>query len=173
MMSNLEALDDRVRELANLRKQLQEVKYQEELRENIYMSSGAYADFLDAHTERIKVEQRVRDAETWVRSMAVSTYNDTKEKKFPGVSIGVGTKMTYDAALALEWCKERLPEALAIIPKTFEKVAEIMKPDFVKFTDEPSARIAKDLSEFLDMEDVESYPADHVEPYGHGGPSTE
>lgn len=151
-MSGTEALDDRVRELANLRRQLELAKSVEEMREEDYMQTPQYHAFVEANNTRKKIADQVATADALVRSMAIAEYNETKEKKFPGVSVFTSESMTYDTALALEWCKERLPEALTIIPKTFEKVAEIMKPDFVKFTDEPKARIASDLSAFLEGE---------------------
>ena len=149
-MTAEDVLDDRVRELANLRRQLEEVKAQEALREDIYMRLPEYADFMTAQLERVNVEARIRDAETWVRVAGLALYEATSEKKFPGVTIKMFKTIKYEPQDALEWCKEKYPEALTFQKNMFEKAAEVLKPTFVKFGEEPRVTIASDLSLFLD-----------------------
>lgn len=145
-----EELDDRVKELANFRRQLGEVRAQETIREMVYLGTQEYADFEFAQAARRKLEERVMDAEARVRSLGIDLYAETGEKKFPGVTVKVYETMKYDMALAKAYCMERYPEALSVIKKDFEKLAGVTKPKFVKFEEEPRVAIDSDLSKFLE-----------------------
>lgn len=149
-MSDIDALDDRLRELANLRRQLVLAKEIEREAESAYQQTPEYQKFMERNKLRGLLAAQERVAYDLVCDVAKRLYKDTGEKKYPGVSVVVEKSMTYDMEAALAWCKERLPEALTVVKPTFEKVADIMRPDFVTFDEQPKARVASDLSAFLE-----------------------
>jgi hypothetical protein len=59
------------------------------------------------------------------------------------------TKIEYDTARALTYAREHLPQALKLDAREFEKVAKVLKLDFVTTHEEPQATIATDLSKYL------------------------
>lgn len=150
-----EQLDDRIRELANIRRQLLLAKELEREAESDYYKTPEFQKFAERNKLRLLLTSQERVAYDLVCDIAKRLYKATGEKKYPGVSVITEKSMTYDMEKALEWCKERLPEALTIVKPTFERVAEIMRPDFVEFDEQPKARVASDLSGFLEDEDDE------------------
>lgn len=154
-MSDIEALDDRLHELANLRRQLALAKELEQEAESAFQKTPEFQKFGERNKMRLLLVAQERVAYDLVCDIAKRLYKDTGEKKYPGVSVVMEKSMTYDMEAALAWCKERLPEALTIVKPTFEKVADIMRPDFVTFDEQPKARVASNLSEFLEDTDAE------------------
>ena len=95
----------------------------------------------------------VLSAETEVRDQALAAYATTGDKApHPAVKIKIYTMLDYEPADALDYAREHLPQALEVIKRTFEKAAKVLELDFVDFTEEPRATIARDLSEYLPQE---------------------
>ena len=93
------------------------------------------------------------DLEAEVRKRALAAYEETSNKApHPAVKVKVYTVLDYEPADALDYAREHLPTALELIKRAFEKAAKVLELDFVDFTDEPRATIARDLSEYLPKE---------------------
>ena len=101
-MSNLDALDDRVRELAGLRQQLSLARQIEADYISNFMQTELYMKFLAMQETRKRIEAQMNTAEEQVRQMAVVLYGKTGEKKFPGVSIKEYVVSQYDEAQAID-----------------------------------------------------------------------
>lgn len=92
--------------------------------------------------------------ETDLRTATLETYAETGNKK-PHSALGVRevTKLEYDADVAVAWCMHRLPAALKLDARMFEKhakaVSETDPVKIVKITQQPQATIASDLSAYL------------------------
>jgi hypothetical protein len=87
------------------------------------------------------------EAENALRRLALEKYLASGEKKFPGVSVKVGRKVTYVYEDAESWVKTHMP-ALLILDKTaFEKyvLSAHKPPPVVKIEDDPKTAIATKL----------------------------
>lgn len=102
------------------------------------------AELIKNHTD---AETKVADLETKLRSAIVELYNAQGDKTIksgiiPGWGVQVGTKFEYDAEKAIAWAVEHKHlELLKLDAAAFKKIAEVTKPDFVTFKEEPTARI--------------------------------
>lgn len=95
----------------------------------------------------------MHEVEKEIREGAINEFLVSGNKKpWDGIGIRETTKIDYDEKLATEWCKHRLPEALTIEKKKFEKFVGTFDqedlPAFVSITKVPTATIASDLSEY-------------------------
>lgn len=151
-MSKIEELDDRLRELALLRQMFSEhLESTSRLREG-WSESPEYKAWQASAIEDDVISRKVGEAEAEVRRLAVLSYEQSGEKKYPGVTVKIYNEMYYDMELAKMYCVERFPEALSVVKKTFERLAEAARPKFVTFKDVPRAAIDSDLSKFLEGE---------------------
>lgn len=95
-------------------------------------------------------KDHVAIAEAATRKQALSIYEETGDKApHPAVPIKMYTVLDYEPADALDYAREHLPKALKLVKRTFEKAARVLELDFVDFTQEPHATIARDLSKYL------------------------
>lgn len=91
--------------------------------------------------------------ESAVRGMALVEYEMTGDKKpAVGVSVVLTKKFAIDDVAGLKWAKDHgmclIPEALDV--KAVQKMATVTPLPFVTVTEEPSVRIASDLTKALD-----------------------
>ena len=132
-------------------------KYERELTEVNEAIQERYGAMLERARDLLyAAEADVANAETDVKKLAVAAYEATGNKKsHPAVPVAIYTILDYNMLEALEYCQERLPGAVKwskpVLDKSaFEKAARILMPKFVTVTEEPCARIARDLSEFIE-----------------------
>lgn len=75
------------------------------------------------------------------------------KKPHPALSVREVTRLEYDADIARAWCTHKLPKALKLDVRLFEKHAKAIGDtspiEFVNITKEPQATIATDLSDYL------------------------
>lgn len=102
------------------------------------------AELIKSYTD---AETKVTDLETRLRSAIVELYKAQDDKTIksgiiPGWGVQVGTKLEYNAEKAIVWAVEHKHLGLLKLDATaFKKIAEVTKPDFVTFKEEPTARI--------------------------------
>lgn len=97
-------------------------------------------NFGEAKSKTIELEASVREAV--VKLYEAQEDKTIKSGTIPGWGVQVGTKLEYDPAKAIAWAVEHKHLGLLKIdPTAFKKLAEVTKPDFVTFKEEPSARI--------------------------------
>ena len=84
-------------------------------------------------------------SEEQLRQEAVAVFNSTGERKpVTGVEVKMTTRLEYPANKALEWAISK-KVCLLLDSKTFEKLPEGVRPDFVVEHEEPKAYISKNL----------------------------
>jgi len=85
---------------------------------------------------------------------AASAYWLASADKHPheAVNVRVLTVLEYGEPQALTYAREHLPQALKLDRREFEKVAKVLKLDFVATREEPQPTIATDLSRWLTLE---------------------
>ena len=91
-------------------------------------------------------------AEAALRALILAHYELTKEAKpAKGAEVKMQKGLTYDAAAAFSWAKEKgmalLPESLDVA--AFEKIASVSDLPFVTKTETPQAQIATDMDKAL------------------------
>lgn len=96
--------------------------------------------------------QACAESEEAARALTVALYQTTGDKApAEGAAIRLTTKLAYDDADALAWAKQT---GMALIPesldrKALEKIAKASQLPFVTITQEPSATLASDLTQYL------------------------
>jgi hypothetical protein len=141
------ALRDQLRRLADAR--ANHVSLVDELTARRAAFDLANNYLLDGIAE---IGSMIATAEADVRALAVSTYGMTGDKKpAPGVEIVLASKMDYPEGEAFAWAQQT---GMALVPqsldrKAFEKIAKATPLPFVIYRQEPSVRIATQLSAAL------------------------
>ena len=88
-------------------------------------------------------------AEVTLRDMTLAAYHKTGDKHpVPGVDVRLIQQMNYDTAEALTWAMDKRL-ALKLDVNAFEKVAKVIRLDFVTIIEMPQATIASDLDAVL------------------------
>lgn len=89
------------------------------------------------------------EAEAGLRQVALDRYRATGEKKFPGVSVKVGRKVTYQYEEAEAFVRAQMPALLILDKKAFETYALSAKtpPRCVTIEDDPKTAIATKLED--------------------------
>lgn len=112
--------------------------------------------FVKAAQERVKeISSEEARLETQLRDLAVEIYlQDSSTKKLNEyVSIRENTELVYSKEQARNWAQDKLPQAITLDTKIFEKYARAVEDvsplDFVQYDKRPTAAIAKDLSKLL------------------------
>lgn len=103
-----------------------------------------------------KIEPEIKALDSEIREGAIAKFaTDGNKKPWDGIGIRETTKVDYDKALAFDWCKTNLPDALIIDKKKFTKVIVAMDgagadlPEHITVKTVPTATISKDLSAYL------------------------
>ena len=92
-------------------------------------------------------------AEELVREAALAVHLDTGTKKpHAAVEVVLSTVLDYEEGVALDYCREHLPHALKLDKRTFEKAAPVLGLGFVAIRQEPTTRIKRDLSAWVEDE---------------------
>lgn len=145
-------IDELVSALAEARKKYEFFKAERMMmleyvtKSDMYLEVEGFEEDAKKHSAQLEEQLRTRAIE--------QLYKETKEKKFPGVSIRVMQKMKYDSGVALTWCWDNLKKAVSLNKTEFEKLAKNAEGldglNFVERYEEPSAAIDSDLSGFLE-----------------------
>ena len=103
---------------------------------------------------RAKCTNEMNRLDAAIREAAVKVYRESGSKKpHPAVQIRVAKSYFYPEAAAIEWCKQKLPDALKVVLDSglFQKAVMLLpnRPDFFEVKEEPKAAIATDLSGYL------------------------
>ena len=118
----------------------------------IALDNSFQAEHLRAGQDRLRqVKSQIAEVAKIVREKAVTTFRETKNKHpHPAVTVALYTVLRYPAAKALAWACEHLPAAVKLIKAKFEKVAKEAELPWVTISKEPRAKIASDLSKYLE-----------------------
>ena len=148
----MEALPMTVREqIAQRSREVQEAR-------TLYASHKADLDkeramFNESHAGQIALVKETGEMmafrESDLREYAVRVYLDTGDKH-PGAGVNIKdiVKLQYDVTDALKWAKHH-DVALVLDKGTFEKIAKVTPPEFVRTVIEHQATIATDLDKAL------------------------
>jgi len=110
------------------------------------------AEHADVIAEAARAKAALAESEANARALIVAIYETSGDKKpAEGASVRLTTKLTYTDEDALAWCRET---KMALIPesvdrKALERIAKVTPLPFVTITEEPSATLASDLSQYL------------------------
>ena len=100
--------------------------------------------------EFVHAHEMEGETEATVRELAVDFYNTTGDKRaHEVVTVKVYDVLEYDPTVALNYCREHLPNALKLDARAFEKAAKAIPLAFVEIVETPKATIASDLSAYL------------------------
>ena len=147
-------IDERVRVLAQARSE--EARFAQMVanleaeltRSPLGQTLAVAKDFLSA------ARLHMNDAEVVVREAAIGVYLDDGTKKpHTAVEVVLSTVLDYEEGVALDYCREHLPHALKLDKRTFEKAAPVLGLGFVAIRQEPTTRIKRDLSAWVEDED--------------------
>jgi len=96
--------------------------------------------------------RRGRESEdATLRDLLLQAHEIHGEKKpHPAAYVKITQRAQYDRGLALQYCREHLPNALSYDKRTFEAVAKAAGLEFVSWSEEPQTFIAQDLCKYLD-----------------------
>jgi hypothetical protein len=104
---------------------------------------GAYEYLGAVRKEKNELEARVRAA-------SIEVFLVTQDKRpAPGILIRRNGGAIYSQNDAKDWCLAHFHDGLRLDKRPFEKAAKVMKPEFVTFTDNYTATIARDLGKAL------------------------
>lgn len=111
-------------------------------------TQGMHFQLCTAHVES---EQKVlTEAEDQLKSAVLEVYEETSERKpITGTEVKIFKSLRYDAAKALEWCREKATGLLIVNKKPFEKTAVEMGAP-VEVIEIAKCTLAKDLSSYLE-----------------------
>lgn len=141
-------LASRVADLARLRSGLAKSKaLLKERRESFETENAGLIEYITKVQEPI-----VAAAETAVKAVALSLYNENGEKKLSeGVEVKVFKSYAIDERAALVWAKEK---QLCLVPESLDltavrKLASVTPLPFVSISEEPKVQISSDLSKLV------------------------
>lgn len=149
-------LQDKLRQLAELNRSLEENQVWLETKEENLKRLPEYQDVESVRNERDNLKAEIDTVRAEVNALTLESYLLTDNKKpAPGVGIRIVKTMEYSEQVAFDYCFGNLHEALKLDKRTFEKYAkgvQDVKPlDFVTFDEKVTATIASDLTEYLDV----------------------
>ena len=136
----MEELKEQIGIVVEARRKAMELKSQRDtLLEDWNKANQELFDALtQAGAEVAEVEQKLRE-------LTLEDYALTGNKApMLGVGIRERTVLTYDGKVAFDWAKAH-KMALKLDVPSFEKIAKVSPPEFVKITTEPQATIATQL----------------------------
>lgn len=118
--------------------------------ERLLQDTKEYRGLMVDKQGRAEAQARVDELTAQVRGEALEAYAVTGNKRpWPGVQIKAYTRVEFDEAEALEWCRERAPALLKLDVPRFKRAAPHVKGAPVTTTQEYRATLARDLSGYL------------------------
>jgi hypothetical protein len=147
-------LEQKLKSLAELQKELEEAQAWEEARREKLEALPEYQAVEKIKEARLQLISQIDEQRRENNELTLKAYQETGEKNpASGVGIRVYSRFDYDEGKAFDYCRGRLPAALKLDKRKFEKyvkgVQEVQPLDFVEITDDPRPTIASDLSEYL------------------------
>lgn len=117
------------------------------------------AEIQAQYGERLELAQKylstaridVADAEAKLEKAVSDQYKvDGNKKPHPALMVKIYTVLEYDPGVALDYCRQHLPNAVKLDKAQFEKVAKVAGLHFVEAKDDPRLTIARDLSQWIE-----------------------
>lgn len=151
-----EMLQQKLKELAELYLGLEIIKTAEQSQDEKVKALPEYQALENIREGKKQQESDIENLRAEVKNLTMEAYLETDNKKpAPGVGIRVLTKYEYDETKAFDYCLHDLPEALKLDARKFEKyvkgVQDVKPLPFVSVEEYPTATIASDLTEYLDV----------------------
>jgi vacuolar-type H+-ATPase subunit I/STV1 len=148
-------LQDKIRELAELRKTTEHKQELMETRFEAVKASPLYHEFAEEEAAVKELQEQMQALRSEINALTIAAYQQTGDKKPTfGVGIRVGKSYIYDQDVAKSYCLAELPEALRLDTRTFVKyvkgVQDVKPLNFVTVEEKITATIASDLSEYLE-----------------------
>lgn len=153
-------IEEKVSQLAVLRRQAVDLKALTEEAEIEFKTTPEWIRAEQRGAQYRGLTDRVKLLEEEIRIAAIDQFITTGSKHpHPGVEVKEITEVEYDPDRAKQYCIEHLPSALKLVTGEFERVAKVIKPDFITINVLPRAEIRKDLSSWANETD----PSDGVD----------
>ncbi len=136
--------------LASKRQEIDEMEeqrkgYQAELEQSLTFKKIQQIDEVLA-----QLQTEVKEFDEAVRKTAMNEWVKTSEKQLPGCTVGLYKVLAYDEGEAIKFCMAQdFVDGLSLKKTKFKELANVMKPSFVRFSEEPRVKINKNLTEFL------------------------
>lgn len=148
-------LQEKLKSLASLRRDLEENEAWREAKFEKVKALPEYQEFEKLRQERSDIADKIEALRSEINKLTLQAYQETGEKSpANGVSVRVYTNYSYDEEKAFGYCRGRLPAALKLDKRKFEKyvkgVQDVQPLEFVAVEEDPRPTIASDLSEYLD-----------------------
>jgi hypothetical protein len=148
-------LQEKLKSLAELNKALEENEAWREAKFEKVKALPEYQEFEELRQERSDIAEQIDNLRNEINELTLKAYLDTGEKNpASGVGVRVYTNYVYDEDKAFGYCRSRLPAALKLDKRKFEKyvkgVQDVQPLEFVEVKEDPRPTIASDLSEYLD-----------------------
>ena len=144
-------MDDNIKALAHQRRdgELLEQNKAELLRK--LENCPLWQSYLEVQTKIIDNKAAKATLEAEIKAGAVDTFDGENKNPHPMVSIGEYSVLEYEDTEALAYCIEHnMPSLVNLNKSAFNKAAKAGIFEFVTIKKEPRARIAADLSTYLD-----------------------
>ena len=144
-------LDEKVRELARQRAGIDELKERIALKEKLMASTPEGRRLAELQTVLVIRLDRALLTYDDVRETAAFAYAETGSKHpHPAVPISMFTTYEFDQATAIKWAISHKPDLLQLNGSQFKKHAKKYPLLFVKIGVKPVAKVATDLSEYVE-----------------------
>jgi hypothetical protein len=142
-------INDAATNLALARAEVTRLKDEQAKCETALENIPEYQQLQAVKKDVAEANKQMEELDDILRIAAKSLYSETGTTRHPAFSIKVFHTMDYDEQLAIPWVLEhKLIATLKLDKKAFEKVAEVLTPDFVTFRAEPRVYVSSDLSSF-------------------------
>lgn len=149
-----ETLQGMIEELAKVEHELAYTRTLRIAMLNAFMESEEYKNVKDSEAVLAQASESLRGA---IKETGEAEYTATGSKRpHPAVGVRLMPRVCYDQAVAVAYCREKLPNALKLDVSAFEKFAKavhsVQPLDFVRIEHEPQITISTDLSQYLPKE---------------------
>jgi len=152
----MSGLTELVTELAKERQALQELQADGEgLAQQV--AATPLGQLLEQNRELVRVSRElVNRLEADVKAAALAAFQqDLGRHPHPAVTVKIYQVLQYEEGKAIAYAREHLPEVLTLDRTAFEKIAKVVRFDFVERQNEPRATIATDLGAYVAVEGQE------------------
>ena len=147
-------MKDLLQELAQARMNLDSSTEDVAMRQTALENTTAYECLAAAKEWQRRDREEIDRLTFQVREAALAAYaEDGNKKPCPGIQIKLYSVVEFDEAEALAWCRDYGGSLLRLDMKAFEKAAPALHGAPISITQEPRVTIARDLSEYLEVND--------------------